>query len=200
MKIYPDPHEYHVFIENTTKGENTFIGPFCIIGAWGENLFGFGEITGRVWIGDRTVITGLASIDASTLDQPTKLGADCFMMKHAHIGHDAEVKDHCILAVGCIIGGHCVIHNYCHIGLNAVINPRIVIPPFVRIGAGSVVTVSRAKQMLPFEIWAGNPAKKLGPNTKLIEQLKFTDFEVQKIIESWIDDTYSDNYSNVREA
>jgi serine acetyltransferase len=96
----------------------------------------------------------------------TKLGARSWLMKHAHLGHDANVLMDVEISTGAIIGGHCVILDGARIGLNATVLPKLTIGAGALIGAGSVVT----RDVPDGEVWAGNPARPLAnqdPNRKV---------------------------------
>ena len=61
----------------------------------------------------------------------TRVGRNCLIMAYAHIGHDSNIGDNCILANGATLAGHvtveewatvgalCPVHQYCRIGRHA---------------------------------------------------------------------------------
>jgi UDP-N-acetylglucosamine acyltransferase len=121
------------------------------------------EVQGRVMIGDNNTITGLVSIDSGTSGY-TIMTNGCYVMKHAHVGHDAVVEMGVTISCGAKIGGHAVINAFANIGLNAVIHQKQVIAQAVMIGMGAVVT--KTLETEPFSIYVGNPAKYFGENVK----------------------------------
>lgn len=140
-------------------GRGNIIGPFCIIGGPAE--WKGHEVAGLVEIGDNNTITGLVTIDSGT-EKPTEIGCRCYLMKHAHIGHDAFICSDATISCGAKIGGHAVISANANIGLNAVIHQKQTIADGVMIGMGSVVTKKLKTE--PYKTYAGNPAKYIGEN------------------------------------
>lgn len=158
-------HPTAVIGPNVVIGNNTYVGPYCIIGAPAEHKEYWGKPAGKVIIGDCCVITGHVTIDAGT-ERDTIIGNNCFIMKHAHVGHDAHIADDVTIACGAKIGGYAVIGNGSNIGLNAVVHQRKVIGQGVMIGMGSVVNMKL--QVQDFQTYAGNPARHIGPNKKYL--------------------------------
>jgi UDP-N-acetylglucosamine acyltransferase len=142
-------------------GEGNIIGAYCIIGhpaEWKGN-----EKAGRVIIGNNNTFTGLVTIDSGGVGD-TVIGDGCYLMKHSHVGHDAQIGNEVTISCGAKIGGHTVIGNYSNVGLNAVVHQKQTIAEGVMIGMGAVVT--KKLQTEPYKTYAGNPAKLIGENHK----------------------------------
>lgn len=154
-------HPTAIIGDNVTLGKNNYIGAYCIIGAPAENKSLWGKTPDKVTIGDNNIITGLVTIDGG-MDE-TVIGNGNFIMKHAHIGHDAVVGDDTIISCGAKIGGHAIIENFANIGLNATIHQRIIIPERCMIGASAFVgkkSILRAGYK-----YAGVPVREIGINS-----------------------------------
>jgi UDP-N-acetylglucosamine acyltransferase len=143
-------------------GKNVYIGSGCIIGYPAEHKKFWGKDTGRwVIIGDNTVITGNVTIDLGTVND-TKIGKGCFIMKGAHIGHDAVLKDNVTLSPHAVIGGHCIIGKDVNFGIGSIIHQRAEVPDGCMIGMGAVIT--KKTSMWKDGVFVGNPAYYLRAN------------------------------------
>lgn len=142
-------------------GKGNTIGPFCMIGGAAE--YRGNEVQGQVIIGNNNRLTGLVTVDSGTGVGFTTIDNDCYIMKHAHVGHDACVFSRVTLSCGAKIGGHTYINPDANIGLNAVVHQKQVIAGGVMIGMGAVVTKKLVTE--PYKTYAGNPAKLIGDNS-----------------------------------
>jgi UDP-N-acetylglucosamine acyltransferase len=155
-------HPTAVLGPNVVLGDDVYVGPLCVIGYPPE--FRGKEAEGKgVVIKKGARLTGLVTVD-SGVDAPTVIGADCYLMKHSHIGHDVWLFESVTISCGAKIGGHSIINRFANIGLNAVIHQRQDIKEGVMIGMGSVVTKKLITE--PYKTYAGNPAKLIGDNNK----------------------------------
>jgi UDP-N-acetylglucosamine acyltransferase len=141
---------------------DVYIGAYCIIGAPAEYK-GREDRTMGVHIGKGTRITGMVTIDSGTMEK-TYVGENCYIMKHAHIGHDARVENNVTISCGVKIGGHCVVEDNANIGLNAVVHQYVVVPKDCMIGASAFVGLK--SQLDAGYKYAGVPVKCLGLNVK----------------------------------
>ena len=156
-------HQTAVINSNVIIEDDVYIGALCIIGfspEWkGRELDNKGVI-----IKKGTKITGLVTIDGGA-NQPTVIGENCYLMKHSHVGHDAELKNGVTLSCGAKIGGHAIIGENTNIGLNAVIHQKVEVPEGCMIGASAFV--GKKSILKPFHKYAGVPVKELGENKKI---------------------------------
>ncbi len=155
-------HQTAVIGLNVIIEDDVYIGPYCVIGMpaeWkGKEDQDFG-----VLIKKGTRITGLVTIDAGA-EKQTVIGENCYLMKHSHVGHDAQLGNGVTLSCGAKIGGHSIIGEKTNIGLNAVIHQKVVVPEGCMIGASAFV--GKKSVLKPFYKYAGVPVKELGSNER----------------------------------
>jgi UDP-N-acetylglucosamine acyltransferase len=152
-------HPTAIIGDNVTLGDNNYIGAYCIIGDPAEHKKYWSIPSGKVIIGNNNIITGLVTIDAST-EEVTFIRDNCFIMKHAHIGHDCNIQSNVTISCGAKIGGHSIIEQYSNIGLNAVLHQFSHIKEGCMIGASAFFK----GESEPYTKYAGVPARKLGEN------------------------------------
>lgn len=155
-------HDTAIIYEGVTIGRGNIIGPFCIIGAPPE-WRGLEKVSGKVIIGDNNIITGHATIDSGA-DAFTIIDDGCYIMKAVHIGHDAHIGHYVTLSCHSIIGGHVIIHDEANVGLGAIIHQKQTIAQGCMIGMGAIVT--KKLTTVAYRIYAGNPARLIGDNTR----------------------------------
>jgi UDP-N-acetylglucosamine acyltransferase len=154
-------HPTAIIGDNVILGDNNYIGAFCIIGDPAEHKKYWGQEKGKVIIGNNNIITGLVTIDAGT-EVPTIIEDGCFIMKHAHIGHDCRIMNNVTISCGAKIGGHSIIGEGSNIGLNAVLHQFSIIKKGCMIGASAFFKGESEPEMK----YAGVPARKLGSNIR----------------------------------
>ena len=155
-------HSTAIIGKNVTIEDDVYIGPYCVIGMPAE-WKGKENIDQGVLIKKGTRITGLVTID-SGVEKITTIGENCYLMKHSHVGHDAQLGDNVTLSCGAKIGGHSIIENNTNIGLNAVIHQKVTVPEGCMIGASGFV--GKKSILKPFHKYAGVPVKELGTNER----------------------------------
>jgi UDP-N-acetylglucosamine acyltransferase len=104
----------------------------------------------------------------------TEVGDGCYLMTKSHVGHDCRLARNVTLCTGAILGGHTVVHEGATIGIGAVTHQRTVIGAYAMIGMGAVVT----KDVPPFAVVYGNPARVHGINRVGMERAGFTADEI----------------------
>jgi len=152
-------HPTAIIGDNVILGDNNYIGPYCLIGEPAEHKKFWGKELGEVYIGNNNIITGLVTIDAGTETQ-TIIHNNCFIMKHAHIGHDCIIYDDVTISCGAKIGGHSRIYHSSNIGLNAVLHQFSIINEGCMIGASAFFKGWSEE----FTKYAGVPARNIGKN------------------------------------
>lgn len=137
------------------------VGPHAVLGGEPQDLSYRGQET---WleVGADTVLREGVILHRSTKEeQPTRIGAACYLMGYVHVGHDAQVGNGVILTQGVAVAGHVEIGDY------AVIGGLAGIHQFVRIGTRAMVgALSKpTRDVLPYSLAEGSPALHYRLNT-----------------------------------
>lgn len=115
-----------------------------------------GDLAYKPVLGRGVRVEAFVTVDAGA-HEPTRIGARTWLMKHSHVGHDAQIGADCEFAPGAVIGGYVVIGDRVKVGINACVKPYVNIGDGARIGAGAVVV----KDVPPGVTVVGNPARPL---------------------------------------
>ncbi|HHW14634.1 MAG TPA: acyl-ACP--UDP-N-acetylglucosamine O-acyltransferase [Firmicutes bacterium] len=170
---------YAIIGENVQIGEGTVIGPHAVITGWttiGKNnkiyagaqlgiepqdLKFKGEKSYLV-IGDNNLIREYATITRGTEGGggETRLGDGNLVMTYAHIDHDVQIGNHCVIVNGAALGGHVVIEDRVTIGGLSGIHQFTKIGRMAMIGACTKVV----KDVPPYVTVDGHPARVVGIN------------------------------------
>jgi UDP-N-acetylglucosamine acyltransferase len=127
-------HAYAVVRRGTVLGDGVAVHPFAVVGG-DPNFLKFDPATASgTRIGANTVIREHASINRSIYaGKNTVVGARCYLMANAHVGHDCVVGDDVVLATNIMLGGHVDVGNHTFFGGGAGAHQ------FSRIGEGVMI-------------------------------------------------------------
>ena len=132
----------------------TNIHPSAEIGLPPEHRdYKYGTYHYGAYVPKSTKIGAYCTVDGG-LDNATRIGERCFIMKGVHIGHDCVIGDDTEIAPHACIGGHVTIGRNVKIGMGAIIRNRTRIGDGAQIGCGAVVV----KDVSPHTVVVGNPA------------------------------------------
>lgn len=133
----------------TRMGSQNVVHEGCVLGGASQHLNSHGS-SGKLVIGDHNTIRENATMHLA-LDQAdsTTVGSFNTVMVGAHLGHDAQVGNHCIIVNNALLGGHVIlddhaylsggvaVHQYCRVGTYAFVSgpARIIqdVPPYVTV-------------------------------------------------------------------
>lgn len=127
-------HAYAVLRRGTVLAANVAVHPFAVVGG-DPNFLKFDPATASgVRIGEGTVVREHASINRSIYSgKDTIVGARCYLMANAHVGHDCAVGDDVVLATNVMLGGHTDVGSFTFFGGGAGAHQ------FCRIGEGVMI-------------------------------------------------------------
>ncbi|EKD28678.1 MAG: Acyl-(Acyl-carrier-protein)-UDP-N-acetylglucosamine O-acyltransferase [uncultured bacterium] len=154
--------QHHACVDNHTEIHNDVnIFPFASVGSDPQDLkFKKGD-EAYCTVGKRTVIREFVTINAgSKKDHITQIGSDCLLMAYSHLGHNAVIGNHVIIANVGTLAGHV------HIDDNAIVGGLVGIHQFVKVGKMVIVggCSKVVKDIPPFMLADGNPAEVRGIN------------------------------------
>ncbi len=163
----------HVVVRSGTRiGEQNKIYQFSSIGESPQYAGYKGEPT-TLTIGDRNTIREYCTLNRGTPvgGGITSIGNDNFIMAYVHVAHDCFIGDNTIFANGASLAGHITVGDY------AILGGFTLVHQFCRIGAHCITGVGTVclKDIPPYVMVAGNPAKPYGLNTKGLRRRDFSD-------------------------
>lgn len=171
---------YAIVNEHVTIGDGTWIGPHAVIDGWtsiGKNCKIYpsaciglppqdlrykGERS-FVHIGDDNIIREFVTVHrAYEKDGETRIGSRNLIMAYVHVAHNCLLGNDITVANLVTMAGHVEIHD------QAVIGGMAGILQFVRVGRLAMVGgLARViKDILPYAIVAGQPARNYGLNVR----------------------------------
>jgi len=144
--------EMHAVVRgHASLGEGVRVHAFCVVGD-DPQVVGFdGSIPSRAEVGARTVLREGVTIHRSMKPEGrTVIGADCYLMATAHVGHDCLVEDRVIIANAVLLAGHV------SVGTNTFLGGACGVHQYVRIGEGAMVggTALVTRDVPPFAMAA----------------------------------------------
>lgn len=175
---------FSIIGEHVVVGDRTVVGPHCVIegrtviGA--DNRFSSGAqigvlsqdrkhkegLIGRTVIGNGNLFREHVTVSACTLTsndeehRVTSIGNGCLFMAYSHVAHDCHVGSHVIFANCASLSGHVTVEDGAILGGLSGVHQECTIGRLAFVGGMTRVT----KDVPPFMIVEGNPARCCGPN------------------------------------
>lgn len=172
--------ENNVSVLNGARiGDHCHIHSGAVLAGIPQDLKYKGEYT-TLEIGDWNMIRESVTINKGTNSKKvTKVGNNNLIMANAHIGHDCEIGNHCIIGFGAGIAGEVIVNDFVNIsGLTG-------IHQFSRIGENSMVGgLSKVvKDIPPYIIVARDPLSFAGINVVGLERRGFEQAKLNELKE-----------------
>ena len=161
----------NVYIEcNTIIGENTVIYPFVVIGTPPQDK-SFKNEQSFVVIGKNNIIREFTTIHRSTGENTkTYIGDNNYIMAYSHIAHNCYVGNNTVISSYAALAGYSSIDDYVILGGMAGIHQKVRIGKYTIVGGMTKVV----KDICPFMMVDGNPAKVVGINREGMKRNNFT--------------------------
>ncbi|HVJ94508.1 MAG TPA: acyl-ACP--UDP-N-acetylglucosamine O-acyltransferase [Labilithrix sp.] len=155
-----------VVMGNTTIGVSNVIHPFAVIGGEAQvrkvpnrgevHAGGDGEgSSGRLEIGDHNVFRESVTVNASSGQEPTRIGSHNLFMAGCHVAHDVVVGSRCIVANGVQLAGHVIIEDWVTFGGLSGVAQHLCVGQGAFVAAGAMCE----RDVPPFVIVQGDRAR-----------------------------------------
>ena len=146
---------------NTTIGRNNKIFSYAVLGSIPQDLKYDGEPVELI-IGDDNIIREFTLFNPGTKGggSVTRVGNHNLFMGYVHLGHDVQIKDHCILANAVTLAGHVELGHHVVIGGMTPVHQFCKIGDYAMVAGGAVLV----QDVPPFCLAEGNRAKLRGLN------------------------------------
>ena len=153
-------HAHAIITRHAVLGAGVVVHPFAVVGGDPQFLKFVPTTVSGVQVGDGTVVREHATINRSIhAGQATRVGARCFLMANAHVGHDSVVADDVVLANNVMLAGHV------QVGANTFVGGGVGVHQFCRIGDGAIVAgLARIAQDVPPFVMAAERNEIIGLN------------------------------------
>ena len=155
----------HVVITgHTVLGKNNVVHPFSVIGAepqirkYGANAAPRdGVAAGRssLAIGADNVFREHVTVNASSGERPTTIGAKNLFMAGAHVAHDVLVGSNCVVANAVQLAGHVIVEDWVTFGGLSGVAQHLRVGQSAFVAAGSMCE----RDVPPFVIVQGDRAR-----------------------------------------
>jgi len=165
-------------------GPGTVVGPHCVL--TGRTLIGEGNqffsgaqigilsqdlkhkegLVGRTVIGNHNMFREHVTVSACTMSsydeehRVTTVGDGCLFMAYSHVGHDCHLGSRIIMANCAALSGHVEVEDGVILGGLSGVHQECVLGKMGFVGAMTRIS----KDVPPYMIVEGNPAKCHGPN------------------------------------
>lgn len=175
----------HVVIQqDTIVGAGTTIHPFAMIGGDPQHTGYKGE-TVRLEIGAGNVIREHSTFNRGTPQGAgvTRVGSNNLFMTGAHIGHDAVVGDHVVMANQATLGGHA------RIGDRVFLGGLCAVHQHGRVGQGAIVggLAAVTRDVIPYGSAWGNHARLHGLNLVGLKRKGYGKDAVRRLLAAYRD-------------
>lgn len=137
---------------HTTAGAKNHFFAGAIIGEAPQDLKYRGEPT-RLRIGDHNVFREHVTVHRSnTTREDTVIGSHNLFMAHCHIGHNAHLGDHIIIANGALLAGHVNVADRVFISGNCLLHQFVRVGTLAMMQGGSGIS----QDLPPFTVARGD--------------------------------------------
>ncbi len=144
--------EAHAVLKDGARiGNSVTVGNFAVVAGLPQDLSFDPKVRTFARIGDNTTLREGVTVNRATKDGScTEVGANCFVMAEAHVGHDSVVGNRVVVGNASLLGGHVSVGDNAFLGGCSGIHQFCRIGESVMFGGQSTATMDVA----PFTIFA----------------------------------------------
>lgn len=157
------------FENNVTIGHQNIFYAYSSVGSLGEMGAKGDRLVeeGGVVIGNEVTVREYVCIHSPVYTYETRIYNKAYIMNKSYVAHDCVMGEGVVLSAGVLLGGRVEIGEYSNLGLGVTVHQRLHIGANAMVGMQAVVT----KDILPFSLVAGNPARILRLNRMGAERI-----------------------------
>lgn len=175
----------HVVVQqDTVVGAGTVIHPFAVIGGDPQHT-GYGGERVTLEIGAGNIIREHATFNRGTPQGTgvTRVGSNGLFMTGAHVGHDAVVGDHVVMANNATLGGHARIGDRVFLGGLCAVHQN------GRVGQGAIIggLAAVTRDVIPYGSAWGNHARLHGLNLIGLKRKGYGKEAVRRLLAAYRD-------------
>ena len=162
---------------NLSLGERVEVANYASLGTASQDQKHAGE-NSYAEIGDDCTIREYATVNRGTREGSlTRVARGVTLLSYAHVAHECVVDEEAIIVNGAQLGGET------HIGRRAIVGGLVGVHQFCRVGAMAIVGACSkvTKDIPPFLIADGHPARPVGPNSIGMRRHRFSDEQVMHV-------------------
>ncbi|CAN5776957.1 acyl-ACP--UDP-N-acetylglucosamine O-acyltransferase [soil metagenome] len=135
-------------------GADCRLGPYAVVGGEPMDTSFRGEPSYAV-LEAGVVLREFATVHRATGEgAATRVGAGTLVMSYAHVSHNVQVGQKCVLTTSVQLGGHSEVGDYAVLGAGALLHQFCRVGRYAMYGAGSATN----RDVLPFSMARGNLA------------------------------------------
>jgi UDP-N-acetylglucosamine acyltransferase len=177
---------YAIIHGGVTLNDDVHVRAHAVIGSPAEKHGQFTAAGYGVEVGEGTHISEFVTIHSGT-EKKTKIGNNCYLLAHAHIGHDAQLQNKVTVGCGAIVGGHSIVGHGANLALGSILHQFSNIGQWAMVGMGGIVT--KKTRIFPGSIYVGNPVRFLKENRVGLERAGISDEELAAARIAYLNDT-----------
>ncbi len=121
----------------------------------------------------------------------TRIGNGNFLMDGAHLCHDVEIGNHCVLGIRSMVAGESIVDDCTILSSNVIVQQYCHIGSWVLIQSGCRIS----KDVPPYVIMAGNPVQYHGINAVVLQHKNQMDDRILRHIMNTYRLIYQGNFS-----